>query len=52
MTDIQKAVAQIMEKLSDLSGLIYDLEQTAGIDDSDISTYLEMIHNELNEKFI
>ena len=52
MTDTQKAVAQIIEKLFDLSGLIYDLEQAAGIDDSDISTYIEMIHSELNEKFM
>ena len=52
MTDTQKAVAQILEKVSELSGLIYDLEQVEGIDDSDISTYIEMIYNEINEKFI
>jgi hypothetical protein len=52
MTDTQKAVAQILEKVSELSGLIYDLEQVEGIDDSEISTYIEMIYNEINEKFI
>ena len=52
MTDTQKAVAEILEKLSELSGLIYDLEQVEGTDDSEISTYIEMIYNEINEKFI